>query len=178
MDWTELLQVLIGERNICMALKKYVNTFTVGLFLFVLFIVQFVFHLQWKWLFDIQQQEMYKRWSGLFLGLFIVFQWLLTIFRLIPRLRQRSLKMTTIHKWIGALSPAIFYAHSMTFGYAYLMLLSIVFMTNMLLGTINLDIIKNQKEWIFKLWMIMHVSMSIVITFIMLFHVGVVFYYK
>ena len=161
-----------------MELKKYINAFTIGLLLFILYIIQFSFHLQWEKLYSLQHDEMFKRWTGLGLGLFITFQWLLTLFRIIPKLRQRSIKMTAIHKWIGAFSPVIFYLHSMTFGYAYLLFLSIVFMTNMLLGTVNLDIIKSQKEWLFKLWMILHVSFSIIITFVMLFHVGVVFYYK
>lgn len=157
---------------------KYINTFTIGVLLLVLYVLQFALGLEWKWLAEMQRQQNYSRWSGFVLGIFIAFQWLLTLTRVIKRWRQASLKWTVIHKWIGAFSPLIFYAHSIEFGYAYLLLLSVIFVLNMLLGTINLDIIKSQKEWVFQGWMIAHVTLSVLITFIMLFHVGVVFYYK
>lgn len=164
--------------KLLMSVKTYINTFTIGLFLFTLFIVQFVFELKWEWLYALQQQETYKRWSGLVLAIFIVFQWLLSIFRVTSKLRKYSIKMLDAHKWLGAFSLVFFYFHSMTLGYAYLAFLSSLFIINMLLGTINLDIIKNQKDWVFKLWMVAHVAFSIIITCIMLLHIGVVFYYK
>ncbi len=83
-----------------------------------------------------------------------------------------------MHKWAGALSPLLFYLHSMGLGYGYLALLAYLFLTNTLLGYINLDLIKNEKEWLFKGWMIAHVAFSAVITILVFFHVGTVFYYK
>lgn len=149
-----------------------------GLFFFCGYVLQYFFHLDWTWLVEQQQKEYYKRWSGLVLGMFILFQWLLTISRVIKKLRKHSMKITALHKWIGAISPVLFYFHSASFGYGYLTLLSYIFFSNMLLGNLNLDFIKSQKDWIFKSWMIAHVSLSIVVTFLMIFHIGVVFYYK
>lgn len=126
----------------------------------------------------LQSQENFKRWSGLAVALFIVFQWFLTFTRIITKLRKHSVKLTNIHKWIGAFSTLLFYIHATSFGYGYLALLSYIFFTNLLLGTINLDVIKSQKEWIFKSWMIVHVSLSMLITGIMFLHIGTVFYYK
>ena len=150
----------------------------IGLLLLILFFVQFFIKLEWIWLQDLQQQEMYKRWSGLGLASFIVFQWLLTLTRVVKKWWKLSLKMTSIHKWVGAFSPVLFYIHSMGMGYGYLALLSYIFFVNMAIGQLNLDVIKNDNELLFKGWMISHVAFSIIITVLMFFHIGVVFYYK
>lgn len=150
----------------------------VGLVLLIAFLIQYFFGLQWDWLFQLQSEEMYKRWSGLFLALLINFQWLLTIFRITKKWRPYAMTMQTIHKWLGALSPIVFYIHSMSIGYGYLLLLSYVFLSNALLGYLNLDVIKNNSDLLFKGWMITHVALSIIITILMFFHITMVFYYK
>lgn len=150
----------------------------IGLLLLSLFVIQFVLKLEWHWLLSLQQEEIYKRWSGLVLASLITLQWLLTLTRVVKKLRKHALKMTSIHKWLGAVSPLVFYVHSMSMGYGYLLLLSYLFFSNALLGFINLDVIKNKSDWIFKSWMIIHVAFSIIITVLMFLHIGVVFYYK
>ena len=150
----------------------------VGLILLSLYVLQRVLHIEWDWLVNLQGQEMFKRWSGLALALFITFQWLLTLTRVKKKLRKYALKMNGLHKWIGAISPLFFYVHSTNLGYGYLLLLSYIFLANTLLGYINLDIIKSKSDVVFKSWMIIHVAFSIIITILMFFHIGVVFYYK
>ncbi|MEM9001712.1 MAG: hypothetical protein AAGB24_15740 [Bacteroidota bacterium] len=158
---------------------KAINPSTyLGLALLTLFFMQFILKLEWDWLSNLQQGEYYKRWSGLTIALFITFQWLLTFSRILKKFRKHSQKMAIIHKWIGALSPLFFYIHSMGFGYGYLALLSYVFFANTLIGYINLDVIKSDSELLFKGWMIFHVAFSIIITLLMFFHIGMVFYYK
>ena len=156
--------------------QKYITI--IGLTLFCSYILQDMLDFKFLYLENLQDQEMYKRWSGLGLALFILFQWFLTFTRVIPKLRKHSIKLTNIHKWIGAFSPLLFYIHTTNYGYGYLALLSYIFLSNMLLGTINLDVIKSQKEWIFKSWMIVHVGLSMFITGLMFLHIGTVFYYK
>ena len=149
-----------------------------GLILLFFYFLQFFLNVEWEWLEQLQQDEMYKRWSGLGLGLLILFQWVLTLTRVIKKFRTQANKMALIHKWIGALSPLVFFIHSTSMGYGYLLLLSYVFFSNALLGYLNLDVIKNNSDWLFKGWMIMHVALSITITIVMFFHIGMVFYYK
>lgn len=149
-----------------------------GLTLLLLFFIQFFFDLDWNWLSQLQQKQMYKRWSGLGLAIFISFQWVLTYTRIIPKLRKYALKMNLIHKWLGAISPILFYIHSINLGYGYLLLLSYIFFANTLLGYINLDFIKSNNNILFKCWMIAHVAFSIIVTIIMFFHITMVFYYK
>lgn len=149
-----------------------------GIALFVAFVLQYMFNLQWHGLFVLQQEEMYKRWSGLLLVVFITFQWVLTLTRTVKKWRTRAMVMQTIHKWAGALSPLFFYIHSMGIGYGYLMLLSYIFFANTILGYFNLDVLKNNSDILFKGWMISHVALSIVVTILMVFHITMVFYYK
>ncbi|TGV01455.1 hypothetical protein EM932_15280 [Flavivirga rizhaonensis] len=150
----------------------------IGLIFLSAFFLQFFLKLKWNWLFELQQQEMYKRWSGMVLALFIVFQWVLTLTRIIKKLRKHAISMQTIHKWLGAISPLVFYIHSMSLGYGYLLLLSYIFFSNTLLGYFNLDVIKNNSDLLFKGWMIAHVALSIIVTIMMVFHITIVFYYK
>ncbi|AUS04038.1 hypothetical protein [Pseudotamlana carrageenivorans] len=150
----------------------------VGLLCLFAYLLQYFLDLQWTWLFELQQDELFKRWSGLVLALFIAFQWLLTFTRVIKKFRKHAMTILDMHKWIGALSPLLFYIHSMTFGYGYLLMLSYIFFTNTLLGYFNLDVIKNNSDLLFKSWMITHVALSIVVTIIMVFHITMVFYYK
>lgn len=149
-----------------------------GLVLLFLFFVQFFFKLEFVKLYELQQDEMYKRWSGLVLALLITFQWVLSVTRVVKKLRKYSIKTTVIHKWLGALSPLFFYVHSIGLGYGYLTLLTYLFFANAFIGYVNLDVIKNNSDLLFKGWMILHVSFSIIITVLMFFHIGVVFYYK
>jgi hypothetical protein len=150
----------------------------VGLVFLCAFFLQFFLNLKWQWLFELQQEELYKRWSGLVIALFILFQWVLTFTRVIKKFRKYAMTMQTIHKWLGALSPFVFYMHSMSMGYGYLLMLSYIFFANTLLGYFNLDVIKNNNNLLFKGWMITHVALSIVVTIMMVFHISMVFYYK
>ena len=143
-----------------------------------MYLLQEFFQLKFEFLEQLQQQQYYKRWSGLAVGLLILTQWLLTFSRIIPKFRVKSGMINDIHKWIGVFSPLFLYFHSTRFGFGYLALFSYLFLVNVLLGTINLDVIKSSKDWIFKGWMITHVAISMCITFILFFHIGVVFYYK
>ncbi|MBW1297661.1 hypothetical protein [Aquimarina litoralis] len=159
-------------------MKKSFSFLLIGFVLFVLYILQFTLDIKWQWLYDLQLDERYKRWSGVFVGAFIAFQWILTLTRTSKKMMKHSIRFALLHKWIGVLSPIFFYIHALEFGYGYLALLSYIFFINMILGTVNLDIIKSQKEWIFKSWMVTHVLLSVVITFLVVFHIGVVFYYE
>ncbi|RKR14267.1 hypothetical protein CLV91_0342 [Maribacter vaceletii] len=159
-------------------MKSNNNSTILGLVLLSAFFVFYFGNIEWVWLQELQQQENYKRWSGLAVALFIIFQWLLTFTRIIKRFRQSAMKMATIHKWLGAMSPLLFYIHSVKLGYGYIALMSYLFFANALLGYINLDVIKSKGEILFKGWMIFHVAFSIIISILMCFHIVMVFYYK
>ncbi|WP_139957524.1 hypothetical protein [Flavicella sediminum] len=159
-------------------MKNNYTITTIGLVLFLSYLLQETFLLKWNFLENLQVQENYKRWSGLVLGLFILFQWLLTFSRIIPKFRAKSVSINNLHKWIGVFSPILLYAHSTKFGFGYLVIFSYLFLINMLIGTLNLDVLKSTKSWLFKGWMITHVALSMCITLFLNFHIYIVFYYK
>ncbi len=149
-----------------------------GLVLMIAYFLQYILKLEWSWLFELQAQEMYKRWTGLGLALFIIFQWVLTMTRTIKRFRKYAMSMLSIHKWLGAISPLIFYIHTASLGYGYLLLLTYIFFSNTLLGYLNLNVLKNNSDLLFKSWMIAHVALSVIVPIMMVFHITMVFYYK
>lgn len=150
----------------------------IGIGLFLLYVVQEALDVRWSYLLALQQVESYKRWSGLVLLVFIALQWSLTLVRAKKKWEHRSAAFMDIHKWMGALSPLAFYAHSMKLGYAYLMVLSITFFANVLIGFINLDVVKAKAYWYFQAWMIVHVALSLAISMIAFYHIWIVFYYQ
>ena len=160
-----------------MALSKNIASL-VGLILLLAYAVQLLFNVEWHWLSNLQVDEMYKRWSGLLLAVFILFQWALSLTRTVKKWKPYAMKMQNAHKWLGAISPFLFYIHSANMGYGYLLLLSYIFFANTLLGYINLDVIKNNSDALFKGWMIAHVALSLVVSIMMVFHIIMVFYYK
>ncbi len=150
----------------------------IGLTLFLGYVLQDALAWRWTYLQELQSDQMYRRWSGLILSMVILFQWLLTLVRSVPKWEEKSLTFYAIHNWLGAFSPLLFYIHSMQLGFAYLLVLSLTFFGNFVLGMFNLDVIKSKAMWVFQGWMILHVSFSFFITFLTLFHVWVVFYYE
>ena len=149
-----------------------------GTALFILFLAQDILDIRWTWLYEAQADQMFKRWTGLALSIFILLQWVLTLVKTINNWSTQIPLFTKIHKWSGAVSPLIYYIHSMEFGYAYLFFLSVSYFLNFGLGLLNTDLIKSKSQLYFQGWMIAHVMCSLIISFVMLFHVYVVFYYK
>ena len=155
--------------------KGYLYT---GVFLFIAYILQDVLVLHWQYLADLQLQESYKRWSGLALFTYIGLQWSLTLFRIKKSLEDRSATVMSIHKWMGAFSPLIFYVHSMKFGFAYLFILSVLFFVNVFLGFVHMDELKAKAYWYFQGWMIAHVAFSLAVSLLAFYHIWIVFYYS
>jgi len=149
-----------------------------GGILFLLFILQAVLGWTWADLNELQDQQLYRRWSGLGLSLVILFQWTLSLVRTRPKWEHLSLPFYNIHNWMGALTPLLFYIHSTKLGFAYLLILSLTFFGNFLLGMVNLDVLKSKSKIVFQGWMILHVACSFFITGLTIYHIWVVFYYK
>lgn len=150
----------------------------IGATLLLLYLLQQWLGLEWTWLADLQQQESYKRWSGFALTLVIAAQWSLTAVRGIKKWLAYSLNVYTIHLWIGTFLPVVLYAHAMAFGYAYLFMLSVVFVVNMAIGFINPEFVKKQTGIYQQGWMITHVSLSLFSTLLVFYHIWIVFYYN
>jgi len=159
-------------------MNRFINYVTVGYFFLVLYLAQEFADVRWVYLDDLQKDEIFKRWTGFALGLFMLGQWSLTIVRVVKRWNEYAFNFTQIHKWMGALSPLIFYVHAMRFGHAYLFFLAISFYSNLLLGLLNTEQLKVRANWYFQGWMIAHVAISMVLSLLMFYHAYIAFYYE
>jgi sulfoxide reductase heme-binding subunit YedZ len=156
--------------------KKYV---AVGLFLFAAYVLQYLLDLSWQDLLLLQQQNWFRIVSGSIVAASIAFQWYLSRIRSDLKISpQKGLLYAKLHKWVGALSPLIFYMHAAAPGYAYLLALSIVFFSNFILGMLNSEVISINRKWYYQGWMILHVGLSCLITTLIVLHVCIVIYYK
>ena len=86
------------------------------------------------------------------------------------RAAKRSYK---IHKYLGAAAPLVFYLHAVRPGYGYQVLLSTVFLSNVALGLISPDLFRRKPKWFTVPWMISHVGLAVVLTFVALYHLWI-----
>lgn len=150
----------------------------VGVALSIAFLVQAFWAWHWPWLKTLQQNELYRQWSGVFLLLYLIGQFLLPLAR---RYGSRPLQRRYYrwHHWQGALAPLIYYFHSMQLGYAYLLLLSIVYFANVLVGLSSAEVslkyvtIRNYAYY----WLILHISLSLLTVALVFYHIYIVLAY-
>ena len=150
----------------------------VGYALFAIYILQDVLELKFQFLEELQTQQTYRRWSGVLLFSFILFQWSLTLVRVVKKWAEKAIPVYQLHKWVGAFSPVFYYLHATHLGYAYLLILSLGFFANFSVGLVNMDFIKTQKPFYVKGWMLIHVTLSMFISTLMIYHIWMVFYYN
>jgi hypothetical protein len=150
----------------------------IGYGLLIGFVLQYLLSIPFPILHELQAQEGYRRWSGLFLTLYILFQWFLTLSRIRKPHGKTSDRLLNIHKWSGAFMPLCFYLHAHDLGYGYLMILAITFFFTFFLGLLNTRIIKSLGQPAFRLWYITHILGTVLITVLAFLHIWVVFYYK
>jgi len=165
-------QVKIKREN------QSINYVTVGLALLLLYLAQQWFDLRWELLQTLQHEDSFKKNSGLVLGGFMILQWSLTWVRVLKMKDEVNKLFISIHKWLGAFSPLFFYAHAMEFGYAYLFFLTCLFVTNMLVGYLNPEKIGVTLKAYLQGWMIVHVTLSVLLTLLMFFHGFMAYYYN
>jgi len=148
-----------------------------GALLLILFFAQDFFYIKWPWLVKQQMDLMYKQWSGLVLMIYVIAQWYLSMLRVLGQGRIAKYNYE-IHKQLGVLAPLFFYAHSAKLGYAYLFWLSSVYFANVVVGLLNQEVIPARKKWFSYYWMILHVTLAVLITILMVYHVFISFYYQ
>lgn len=148
-----------------------------GALLLILFFAQDIFQLKWPWLVKQQGDVTYKQWSGFVLMLFISAQWYLSLLRAYGRVRIAKYNYE-IHKQLGILAPLFFYAHSAKLGYAYLFWLSSVYFANVLVGLVNQETISVKEKRFTYYWIILHVTLAVLITILMVYHAFISLYYE
>lgn len=149
----------------------------VGLGLVAGFLAQDLLDLEWSWLAERQRTDGYRRWSGLALTLYLAAQWALTALRSRQMWRQAKVAYR-LHMYLGILAPVFFYAHAQRAGFAYLLLLSIVFFSTVLIGLANQEVLPFRRRWFADLWILVHVGLSVLLVLLAGYHIFISFYYS
>ena len=150
-----------------------------GLVLLAAYVAQGTLGLTWEWLETLQEQESYRRWSGFALLAFIALQWTLPALRLGGSLRATA-RVYPWHRWMGAMSPALFYAHATGLGYGYLVALGSVYLANVLVGLGDKTLIGDPalRDRYGRAWLVPHVCLAFLTLGLAIFHVVVVLGYR
>ena len=155
------------------------NKDRIGILLLLLYLIQCLLPYKWDYLIYLQHIESYKRWSGLILFLLILFQWSLTISRVVYNYSSEAKqKLIYWHQLLGAISPLVFYMHSSNPGYALLLFLTIIFFINILLGVLYDNICNFKERKYFNIWLGCHILCSAFVFFVSIIHIWIVFYYS
>ena len=151
--------------------------FLLGLGLLTVFIAQDVYRWPWPWLAGWQADSVYKQLSGLVLVLLLGHQWQCSVLRNQGRSERGNLLLPR-HKWLGALAPLFFYAHTQHAGYAYTQVLSWAFFGVVFSGLFNCEIIHIRKPWFRPVWLIVHVGLATALLFLIGYHVVISYVYE
>ncbi|MEM7050805.1 MAG: hypothetical protein AAF604_14150 [Acidobacteriota bacterium] len=149
----------------------------VGVSLLAAYLLQALLGLEWTWLAERQVEQNFRRWTGVVLLIYLGHQWLLSLSRVMgwAKLAKKGYQH---HKILGLAAPVVFYLHSIHLGYGYLLLLSTVYLANMLVGYVHpISLGIKPKLYAFP-WMVAHVALSVLITVVVAYHIWFVFYYE
>ncbi|MCH7741627.1 MAG: cyclic nucleotide-binding domain-containing protein [Proteobacteria bacterium] len=125
----------------------------------------------------LQQIDSYRITTGSMLLAFIGYQWYLPYLRLT---HKSAYVATQRHSYTGALAPVLLYLHSVSLGVAYTFVLSLLFLLNTMLGALDKTLAKNlrQREHYQRIWLMVHVPSSCLITVLALIHMVYALAYK
>ncbi|MCH8142152.1 MAG: hypothetical protein IH908_11215, partial [Proteobacteria bacterium] len=125
----------------------------------------------------LQQIDAYRFTTGSLLIAFIGYQWYMPYLKLTRRL---ALTATERHSYLGMLAPVLLYLHSVSLGFAYTVVLSSLFVFNTMVGAVDKTLIRNlqQRENYQRIWLMVHVPSSCLITVLALIHLVYALAYK
>lgn len=151
--------------------------FYLGLLLLTAFIVQETNHWYWPWLTTLQTDDLYKQLSGVALSTYLAHQWHCSVLRN-RGLDRKARRLLNRHKIMGSMAPLVFYAHSQSFGFAYLQGLSLVYFSIFLTGLFNVEIIHTSRSWFRRIWIILHVGLSTGLLLLVGYHIFISYAYQ
>ncbi len=125
----------------------------------------------------LQQLDGYRITTGGILIAFIGYQWYLPYLRLT---RKPAHAATQLHSYTGVLAPVLLYLHSVSLGFAYTFVLSFLFLLNTMVGAVDKTLIWNlqRRQRYQRIWLMVHVPASCLITVLALIHLVYALAYK
>jgi len=133
----------------------------------------------WRWplLSGWQDNPLYKQATGFGLLAFVLHQWRFSVNRAQGE-SHNGLAMLRRHKLLGSLAPLLFFFHSQALGYGYAGLLSLMFLSVVLTGLGNAEILNIRRRWYRPAWIGLHVSSSMALLFLLAYHVYLGYAFK
>jgi hypothetical protein len=148
----------------------------VGAILWVLFLEQLGLELDWSALRAWQSRFPNQVATGALLALFLSFQWLLAICRISGFMRAAK-ALYPWHQTLGALAPLLLFLHSTRLGFGYLVVLSVVYLANNLVGLVNPSAFPRIKS-VLSVWTIVHIALSVLVVVLTAYHAWTALYYE
>ncbi len=127
---------------------------------------------RWEWLEGLQANLAYKVATGTLILCFIGAQFFLSAARSSGKFGSVA-RQFRLHKVQGAFGPLVFYLHSTQIAdYGYLLLLSGLFFANLIWGLFNQEVTAKPraKRWFSYYWLAAHVTISVLILPLALYH--------
>ena len=180
-----MAQVVVHRRLPLAAPRFGLRLPQVGLLLVGLFLLQAaiasLFDLRWEWLAQRQLSDGYAKWTGIGLAMYLGSQWALPVLRMVGK-ASLARRLYPLHRQAGVAAPALFYLHSMQLGYAFTFVLSVVYLSNVVVGLGSVDVVKNvlpvnRKRYAY-IWMVVHIGLSFLTMGLMAYHAFVAFAFK
>jgi len=127
----------------------------------------------------LQQQFNYQVGSGLVLAAFLLVQWWLPSLRLVGE-HHLAARAYSAHRQLGWLAPLVFAAHSLDPGYGMLLLLSSVYLSNVVVGVFDQTVLASRqaRERYHRGWLMVHVPLSVLTVLLGALHAYTAFAYK
>ena len=147
-----------------------------GTLLMAAFVAQTLWGWRWEWLAGLQENELYKQLTGLALVIFFMMQWRLSVARMGGTIR--AARLLTLHRGLGALAPLLLYLHAISFGYAYIRVMSISFLGLVALGLLQQPLARLNNSRLNTAWLVVHVTLATVLPFLIGYHAFNAFYYE
>jgi ferredoxin-NADP reductase len=125
----------------------------------------------------LQQSNTYLMVTGALLMAFIGYQWYLPFLRLT---NQSSPTAPRLHGQLGMLAPILLYLHSVSLGFAYTVVLSSLFIFNTMVGALDKTLIRRhaERQRFQRVWLLVHVPASFLVTGLTLIHLLYALAYK
>jgi hypothetical protein len=82
-----------------------------------------------------------------------------------------------LHQTLGALAPLLLFLHSTRLGFGYLVVLSVVYLANNLVGLVNPSAFPRIKS-VLSVWTIVHIALSVLVVVLTAYHAWTALYYE
>lgn len=115
--------------------------------------------------------------TGTALLLCIAYQWTVFLQRLM-RSTENARSHYLAHRWVGVSATLLFAAHAVRPGHMWMTALSIVFIAIAVTGLLNREIVRYPKQWMYLVWLGMHMCLSAILVPLILVHVWTALAYQ